>query len=369
MEGVFLTCSQLAVDFMRLVCRCPFFYDIPVFILNLEGCSWDFVVASDVLLADGYLGHIVLHDNDTIFIHICCIHCDRSIFSNSKGNAVCIYIAIRSSGFFQCISFTNGKLIAGNGVVCSIRSPAVYKFALCILNGECSTLNSSFTCDVLLCNDNILYRYSRCDCRCSGCLCFRRSRFCGCSGFFCCNFCFRSCSGCFCCNCCFASGNFCCGGFLSCSAFCCSGFLSCSAFCCSSFLGCCDFCCSSFLGCCDFCCSSFLGCCDFCCSGCFCGCFFCCSSRCCRGSCSCGSGSGCSFCYFWLFSITNSNVILICIGISIVIEITIICFAAKCILCTSYVGNLALFQRKGERICYNQISLTIFGLKFIASFL
>ena len=285
MEGVFLTCGQLAVDFMRLVCRCPFFYDIPVFILNLEGCSWDFVVASDVLLADGYLGHIVLHDNDTIFIHICCIHCDRSIFSNSKGNAVCIYIAIRSSGFFQCISFTNGKLIAGNGVVCSIRSPAVYKFALCILNGECSTLNSSFTCDVLLCNDNILYRYSRCDCRCSGCLCFRRSRFCGCSGFFCCNFCFRSCSGCFCCNCCFASGNFCCGGFLSCSAFCCSSFLSCSAFCCSSFLGCCDFCCSSFLGCCD-----------FCCSGCFCGCFFCCGSRCCRGSCSCGSGS--SFCYF-----------------------------------------------------------------------
>ena len=274
MEGVFLTCGQLAVDFMRLVRRCPFFYDIPVFILNLEGCSWDFVVASDVLLADGYLGHIVLHDNDTIFIHICCIHCDRSIFSNSKGNAVCIYIAIRSSGFFQCISFTNGKLIAGNGVVCSIRSPAVYKFALCILNGECSTLNSSFTCDVLLCNDNILYRYSRCDCRCSGCLCFRRSRFCGCSGFFCCNFCFRSCSGCFCCNCCFASGNFCCGGFLSCSAFCCSSFLGCSGFCCSGFLGCCDFCCS----------------------GCFCGCFFCCGSRCCRGSCSCGSGS--SFCYF-----------------------------------------------------------------------
>ena len=336
MEGVFLTCGQLAVDFMRLVRRCPFFYDIPVFILNLERCSWDFVVAGDVLLADGYLGYIVLHDNDTIFIHICCIHCDRSIFSNSKGNAVCIYIAIRSSGFFQCISFTNGKLIAGNGVVCSIRSPAVYEFVLCILNGEFRTLNSSFTCDVLLCNDNILYCYSRCDCRCSGCLCFRRSRFCGC------------------------------GGFLCCSCFCCSSFLSCSAF------GCGGFCCSGFFSCCDFCCSGFLGCGFFsCCSGCFCGCFFCCGSRCCRGSgsCSCSCGSGCSFCYFWLFSIANSNVILICIGICIIIEITITCFATKCILCTSYIGNLALFQRKGERICYNQISLTIFGLKFIASFL
>ena len=362
MEGVFLTCGQLAIDFMRLVRRCPFFYDIPVFILNLEGCSWDFVVAGDVLLADGYLGYIVLHDNDTIFIHICCIHCDRSIFSNSKGNAVCIYIAIRSSGFFQCISFTNGKLIAGNGVVCSIRSPAVYEFVLCILNDEFRTLNSSFTCDVLLCNDNILYCYSRCDCRCSGCLCFRRSRFCGCGGFFCCS--------CFCCGGFLGCSGFCCGGFLSCSGFCCGGFLGCSSFLSCSGFCCSGFCCSSFLscsafGCGGFCCSSFLSCC----SGCFCGCFFCCGSRCCRGSCSCSCGSGCSFCYFWLFSITNSNVILICIGICIIIEITIICFTAKCILCTSYVGNLALFQRKGERICYNQISLTIFRLKFIASFL
>ena len=63
MEGVFLTCGQLAVDFMRLVSRCPFFYNITVFILNLERCSRDFVVASDVLLADGYLSDIVLHGN------------------------------------------------------------------------------------------------------------------------------------------------------------------------------------------------------------------------------------------------------------------------------------------------------------------
>ena len=63
MERIFLTCNQLAVDFMRFVRRCPFFYNITVFILNLERCSWDFLIASDVLLADGYLSHIVLHGN------------------------------------------------------------------------------------------------------------------------------------------------------------------------------------------------------------------------------------------------------------------------------------------------------------------
>ena len=96
MERIFLTCNQLAVDFMRFVRRCPFFYNITVFILNLERCSRDFVVTSDVLLADGYLSDIVLHGNFGYLVGL--VYGKLHIFG--------ICISIRSMLFMERIFLT-----------------------------------------------------------------------------------------------------------------------------------------------------------------------------------------------------------------------------------------------------------------------
>ena len=106
MERIFLTCNQLANDFMRLVSRCPFFYDFIFFVLDLERCSWDFLVASDVLLADGYLGGIIFHHDNAASIYIFAIfvlYCHLASFINCKGHSFCQYIAVRSGFFCQCV--------------------------------------------------------------------------------------------------------------------------------------------------------------------------------------------------------------------------------------------------------------------------
>ena len=152
MERIFLACNQLAVDFVRLVRRCPFVYNITVFILNLERCSWDFVVASDVLLADGYLGRIIFHENCTIDIFAvygylaCCIH--------NKFNGFCNRVTIRSGFFCQGICAS----IQLNGLWCAARYPFCNGLAVCIGNLQACTFEFFRAIDCTLADDNITQR-------------------------------------------------------------------------------------------------------------------------------------------------------------------------------------------------------------------
>ena len=152
MERIFLTCNQLAVDFMRLVSRCPFVYNITVFILNLERCSRNFLVASDVLLANGYLGRIIFHENRTIDIFAvygylaCCIH--------NKFNGFCNCVTIRSGFFCQGISTS----IQLNGLWCLFRYPFCNGLAVCIGNLQACTFEFFRAIDCTLADDNITQR-------------------------------------------------------------------------------------------------------------------------------------------------------------------------------------------------------------------
>ena len=174
-ERIFLTCNQLTVDFVRLVGRCPFFYNITVFILNLEGCSRDFLVASDVLLADGYLGRIIFHENRTIDIFTvysylaCCIH--------DKFNGFCNCVTIWSGFFCQGISTS----IQLNGLWCLFRYPFCNGLTVCIGNLQACTFeffraidrtlaDGDFTLDRIVhhnfCQSTILV-YGECHCFCN----------------------------------------------------------------------------------------------------------------------------------------------------------------------------------------------------------
>ena len=152
MERIFLACNQLAVDFVRLVGRCPFVYNITVFILNLEGCSRDFVIASDVLLADGYLSRIIFHENRTIDIFAvygylaCCIH--------NKFNGFCNRVTIWSGFFCQGICAS----IQLNGLWCAVGYPFCNGLAVCIGNLQACTFEFFRAIDCTLADDNITQR-------------------------------------------------------------------------------------------------------------------------------------------------------------------------------------------------------------------
>ena len=152
MERIFLTCNQLAIDFVRLVGRCPFVYNITVFILNLERCSRNFVVASDVLLANGYLGRIIFHENRTIDIFAvygylaCCIH--------DKFNGFCNRVTIWSGFFCQGICAS----IQLNGLWCLFRYPFCNGLAVCIGNLQACTFEFFRAIDCTLADDNITQR-------------------------------------------------------------------------------------------------------------------------------------------------------------------------------------------------------------------
>ena len=106
-ERVSLASNQLFVDFVRLVGGSPFFDNLTGFILDLKLCSRNFLVASNVLLADGYLGGVILHDNDAASIHIFAVfvlHCNLAVLVNGKGHGFCQYIAVRSGFFCQSVS-------------------------------------------------------------------------------------------------------------------------------------------------------------------------------------------------------------------------------------------------------------------------
>ena len=107
MERVSLASNQLFVDFVWLVGGSPFFDDLTGFILDLKLCSRNFLVTSNVLLADGYLGGVILHDNDAASIHIFAVfvlYCNLAVLVNGKGHGFCQYIAVRSGFFCQSVS-------------------------------------------------------------------------------------------------------------------------------------------------------------------------------------------------------------------------------------------------------------------------
>ena len=128
MQRIGFACGQFPFNFVRLIRRSPFFYYIAVFVNHLQGCSWYFLIASDVLLADGNLCGIILHDYNAA--NVISTYGDLAVFCYSKGNGFCYNVAIRCSLFSQgigtCIQFHN---------LCSLAGCPLFNYStLCICN-------------------------------------------------------------------------------------------------------------------------------------------------------------------------------------------------------------------------------------------
>ena len=333
------------------------------YFVQFQFCISQFFRTSHGLFADGYLCDIILHDDDTIFILVCCVYCDSTILFNGKLHIFGICIAIRSSSFFQRVS----SAWQTNNALCSIaRCPfnaiaQCCQILVCISNGFplfCGQViigqGQGCSCNFFLSGDVLLVDLDFCPFILDGqglsifglfyfaICCFINSRYNAvrynkgkggnrCESVRSCDFfqfirAIRQCrNGNISIECC-RYRIFCNRGFTNLNTIQRCMFILCSQL-------------------------------EFC--------FFCCNA----------SAVKCFLvdCNYTLFCIANSNVILICIRISIVIEITLVCCLVKRILyCrirrTYYIHNIALFQYKGERICYNLIGLFICS-KFIASFL
>ena len=148
-ERVSLAGNQLFVDFVRLVGGSPFFDDLTGFILDLKLCSRNFLVASNVLFADGYLSGVILHDNDAASIHIFAVfvlYCHLAVLVNGKGHGFCQYIAVRSGFFCQSVSAS----IQLNQLRCLTGYPRCNGLASCISNLEFCTFQFIRAVDGLL---------------------------------------------------------------------------------------------------------------------------------------------------------------------------------------------------------------------------
>ena len=154
-ERIGLTCNQLSADVMRLVGGCPFFDDIIVFILNLEGCSRYFVLTGNISLVNGYLCDIIFHDDHAVFVLVCCVYCNCAVLFNRKGEIFGICIAIRSSNFFQRIS----SAWQANNVLCSIAGCPLNTIAHC-----CQICVCSSNCIPLFCGQVIIGQGQGCSC-------------------------------------------------------------------------------------------------------------------------------------------------------------------------------------------------------------
>ncbi len=154
-QRIGLASNQLAADVTRCTIGCPFFDDIIVFILYLESCSQDFISTSNISLVNGYFQCLVLHDNDTVFILVCCIYCDRAVLFNRKGDIFGICIAIRSSSFFQRISSSRQT----NNILCSIAGCPLNTVAHC-----CQICVCSSNCLPLFCGQVIIGQGQGCSC-------------------------------------------------------------------------------------------------------------------------------------------------------------------------------------------------------------
>ena len=165
-ERIGLTCNQLSADVMRLVGGCPFFDDIIVFILNLEGCSRYFVLTGNISLVNGYLCDIILHDDHAVFVLVCCVYCNCAVLFNRKGEIFSIRITIRSILFVERIGLTSNqlsadvmRLVGGCPFFNDLTSFILYLegcFRYFVLTGNISLVNG-YLCDIILHDDHAVF--------------------------------------------------------------------------------------------------------------------------------------------------------------------------------------------------------------------
>ena len=102
MQRIGFACGQFCFDVVCICARYPFFYHIAILIQNLKRCTWDFLRASQILLADSNLCGIILHCNHAA--NIITIYGNLAGFVYSKGNGFCNGITVRSGFFCQGVS-------------------------------------------------------------------------------------------------------------------------------------------------------------------------------------------------------------------------------------------------------------------------
>ena len=152
MQRIGFACGQFCFDVVCICTRYPFFYHIAILIQNLERCTWDFLRASQILLADGNLCGIILHRNHAA--NIITIYGNLAGFVYSKGNGFCNGITVRSGFFCQGVSAS----IQLNQLRCAARYPFCNGLASCIGNLEACTFQFVRAVDCLLADGNFAFR-------------------------------------------------------------------------------------------------------------------------------------------------------------------------------------------------------------------
>ena len=164
-ERIGFTSSQNCFDQMCFFCGYPFFNDVVILVDDLERCPCQSRSGSDVRLADGYLGGIVIHRN----------HIETAVGIDSKACICGNHIAIWCGYFMQRVSFTGSQnaddfmcLVCGDPCVNHIalgiqqlhRCTRQFLFASNFIFGDSNlggVITHLYSCDIAIYIDFELY--------------------------------------------------------------------------------------------------------------------------------------------------------------------------------------------------------------------
>ena len=146
--------------------QCNFALIVLGYIVQFQLCTSQFIRTSHCLFADGYLCDIILHDDNIVFILVCCIYCDCAVLFNRKGDIFGIRITIRSVLFVERIGLTCNqlsadvmRLVGGCPFFNDLTSFILYLegcFRYFVLTGNISLVNG-YLCDIILHDDHAVF--------------------------------------------------------------------------------------------------------------------------------------------------------------------------------------------------------------------
>ena len=146
--------------------QCNFALIVLGYIVQFQLCTSQFIRTSHCLFADGYLCDIILHDDNIVFILVCCIYCDCAVLFNRKGDIFGIRITIRSVLFVERIGLTCNqlsadvmRLVGGCPFFNDLTSFILYLegcFRYFVLTGNISLVNG-YLCDIIFHDDHAVF--------------------------------------------------------------------------------------------------------------------------------------------------------------------------------------------------------------------
>ena len=143
-ERIGFASSQNCFDQMCFFCGYPFFNDVVILVDDLERCTCQSRSGSDVRLADGYLGGIVIHGN----------HIDAAVGVDGKACICGNHIAVGGGYFMQGIGFTGSQ--NADDLMCLVcGDPCVNHIALGIQKLHRCSRQFLFTSDFIFCDGNL----------------------------------------------------------------------------------------------------------------------------------------------------------------------------------------------------------------------